>query len=228
MIADTAQPILLLGAGGHAKVVFEALRCSGRTVSGVISPDYLMKTAAFGVPVLGDDESVYKFSPLHVQLVNGIGALPGFAKRWQLGEIYRTRGYRFFTVVHPSAVIACDAVLEEGVQIMAGAVIQPGVVIGRDTIINTRAAIDHDCTIGPNSHIAPGVVLSGGITIGAGCHIGTGASLVQGVSIGEGAVISAGAIVYRNVPPGKMLVQKRNNRLVPFIGAGIGHNEDDS
>jgi UDP-perosamine 4-acetyltransferase len=180
-------------------------------VSGVISPDYQEKPEAFGVRVLGGDESIRQFSPLHVQLVNGIGALPGFTKRWQLCANFRNRGYRFFTVVHPSAVIALDTVLEEGAQVMAGVVIQPGVTIGRDTIINTRASIDHDCTIGPNSHIAPGAVLSGGITIGAGCHIGTGASVIQGVSIGEGAVVSAGAIVYEDVPSGKELIQKRNN-----------------
>lgn len=217
MSDDTSRSVLLLGAGGHAKVVIEALRCMGRTILGVVTPDLPKETEVFGIPVLGSDETVYGFSPLHVELVNGIGALPGSALRWHLCQLFRKRGYRFAPVIHPSAVIAPNAVLAEGVQIMAGVVIQPGVEIGSDSIINTRSSVDHDCSIGPNCHLAPGVTLSGGITIGAGCHLGPGSCVVQGISIGDNTVIAAGSVVYENIPSGKVLIQTRNNVLNDVI-----------
>jgi UDP-perosamine 4-acetyltransferase len=214
---DSSRSILLLGAGGHAKVVVEALRCMGRTILGVVTPDLPKDTEVFGVPVLGDNESVYGFSPLHVELVNGIGALPGFAVRWDLCHLFRKQGYWFAPVIHPSAVVAPDAVFAEGVQIMAGVVIQPGVEIGSDSIINTRSSVDHDCRIGRNCHLAPGVIFSGGVTTGAGCHIGVGSCVVQGISIGDNVVIAAGSVVYKNISSGRVLIQTRNNVLKDVI-----------
>ncbi len=198
-----AKPLILLGTGGHAKVVAEALRLSGREILGVTDPNSSPGSNFFGVRVLGGDEAIYDYSPEEVELVNGVGALPGKVQRWEIGEQMRRRGYRFASVIHPSAVIAKDVELSEGTQVMAGAVIQPSVKIGVDTIVNTGVCIDHDCKIGANCHLAPGVVLSGGVNVGDYVHLGTAASVIQYMSIGCRAIVAAGSVVYKCIPEGK-------------------------
>lgn len=199
-------PIIILGAGGHAKVMIDALLASSAVIAGVVDPDLtLTGTNILGVPVLGGDDVVNKFPPSQVQLVNGLGSVGLPVKRQQLFERFKGLGYNFATVVHPSAVVASDVVLGEGAQVMAGAVIQPGCRIGLNSIVNTRASVDHDCIIGDHVHIAPGVTLSGGIAVGTCSHIGTGATVIQGISIGNGGLVAAGSVVTRDISDGLMV-----------------------
>jgi UDP-perosamine 4-acetyltransferase len=194
-------PVLVLGAGGHAKVLVEALLAGAAVIAGVVDANpELNGMQLLGVPVLGGDELVETFPPSEILLVNGIGSVGLPFRRRELFERFKNRGYRFATVVHPSAIIASDVELEEGAQIMAGAVIQPGSRIGSNAVINTRASVDHDCTIGEHTHIAPGVTLSGAVSVGGVCHVGTGATVIQGITIGSQSVIGAGALVLKDVP----------------------------
>lgn len=194
------KTILIVGAGGHAKVLIEALRLSGASLAGILDKDpALAGSSLLGVPVLGDDGELGRYHPGQVLLVNGVGSVGLPVNRRRIYESLKEQGYRFASVLHPAAVVASDVVLEEGSQIMAGAVIQPGCRIGANSIVNTRASVDHDCSIGPHSHLAPGVTLSGGVTTGAGVHIGTGATVIQTISIGENALVAAGAVVINDV-----------------------------
>lgn len=194
-------PVLVLGAGGHAKVLVEALLAGAAVVAGIVDADpKLNGMQLLGVPVLGGDELIETFPPSEILLVNGIGSVGLPVRRRELFELFKNRGYRFATVVHPSAIIASDVELEEGAQIMAGAVIQPGSRIGSNAVINTRVSVDHDCSIGAHTHIAPGVTLSGAVTVGASSHVGTGATVIQGVTIGSHSVIGAGTLVLKDVP----------------------------
>jgi len=193
-------PILLLGAGGHAKVILETIRISGGIVSGVIERgDHARDQDFSGVPVLGGDDIVMTYSPDLVLLVNGVGGIGVNPVRKQLFEYFSGRGYQFARVVHPFTWVASDVQLGAGVQVMAGAVLQPGCVVGENSIINTRSSIDHDCVIGQHVHIAPGVTLSGGVRIGTGSHIGTGATIIQGISVGSDALVAAGAVITKDV-----------------------------
>lgn len=201
------KPVVILGGGGHAKVLIETLLAASAVIAGIVDPDPKLKeTSILGVPVLGGDEIVSEFPPEEVLLVNGIGSVGAPVRRRELFENFTGAGYRFATVIHPSAIIASDAELGEGAQLMAGVVIQPGCRIGRNAIINTRASIDHDCTIGDHVHVAPGVTLSGGVTIGNSCHIGTAATVIQGITISAGSVVGAGTVVVKDVAAGTTVV----------------------
>lgn len=197
------QQLLILGAGGHARVLIEALRQGGHVPAGLVDADpSLTGTRIMGIPVLGTDEAILGYPPEEVRLVNGLGSVASMARRKELYLGLFRRGYRFATVLHPFTAIASDVELGDGIQVMAGAVLQVGVRVGEDCIINTRASVDHDCIIGNHVHIAPGVTVSGGVCIEDDVHIGTGATLIQGVRIGRGSTIGAGAVVVRNVSPG--------------------------
>ena len=196
-----ALPVIVLGAGGHGRVLIDTLRCIGARILGCTSNESVRPN---GLPddieFLGDDGAVFGRSLGSVYLVNGLGSVAGTRPRNALYERFKAEGYRFAQTVHPSAVVASDVALGEGVQIMAGAVIQPGARIGDNSLINTGATVDHDCEIGAHAHIAPGATLSGGVRVGDGAHIGTGATVIQGITIGHGSLVAAGATVIEPVP----------------------------
>ena len=197
-----------MGAGGHAKVVADTLKLSGREILGFVTPNMGGGSTFCGKKILGDDSVISKYSPDVTEIVNGVGSLPGKNLRWQLAEKMRKHGYSFVTVIHPNAVIASDVILDEGVQIMAGVVIQAGSEIGKDSIINTGALIDHDCEVAENCHIAPGVVLSGGIVIKKYTHIGTGAKIIQNITVHERCTVAAGTVIYKDIPSTMLVKQK--------------------
>lgn len=203
------KPVVLLGSGGHARVLIEALRACHRNIRGVLTPEYDAGTVFQGLVVLGGDEMSEELDPREVELVNGIGSLPGMDLRWRIREKFMQKGFSFSSVVHPSVVLAEDVELEAGTQIMAGAIVQPGVRVGADTILNTGVVIDHDCRIGSCCHIAPGCTLSGGVKLGRGVHLGAGTTVIQNISIGNGAVVGAGSVIFRDIPAETKIIQSK-------------------
>lgn len=199
MTNSSESGVVILGGGGHASVVSEALRAAGETILGYTDRNPRDTSLPGNVRCLGTDEIVADYDPDIVRLAIGIGSVRPSPERMNLYEGFRSRGFRFATVIHPSAVVAENVELGEGAQIMAGVVVQPGSRIGEATIINTRASIDHDCRIGRFVHVAPGVTLSGGVTLGDGCHVGVGSVVVQQISIGANAYVTAAQCVAANV-----------------------------
>jgi UDP-perosamine 4-acetyltransferase len=208
--AGKPRDVIVLGGGGHGRVVIDLLQVLGRKLRGVIDRD---PSAAARLPAgavyLGGDEAIEGLASDSVVLANGLGSVGRIDARRRIFADLRSRGFRFVTLRHPSAIVAADVVIGEGSQIMAGSVLQTGTRIGANVIVNTRASVDHDCEIGDHCHIAPGVVLSGGVRIGAATHIGTAAAVTQNVVIGSDAVIGAGAIVVRDIAAGSSFVGPR-------------------
>lgn len=201
------KQIIVLGAGGHAKVLIDALLIQKANILGIVDEDLTkVGTSIFGVPIIGNDASVLAYSATSVSLVNGIGSIGSTNERRRIFVQFKDKGYDFFTVIHPSAIIASGVKLAEGVQIMAGAIIQTGCIIGKNTIINTKASIDHDGEIKEHVHIAPGATISGGAKVDEGTHFGTGAVAVQGIIIGKQCIVGAGAVVISDVPHNSMAV----------------------
>jgi sugar O-acyltransferase (sialic acid O-acetyltransferase NeuD family) len=198
-------PVIVIGGGGHAKVLISTLLLCHRTILGFVE---LNPTASPlpGISYLGNDSAVVHHKPDSVRLVNGVGSTGSTVRRQEIYDRFTQKGYSFATVVHPSAIVACEVQIGNGAQIMAGAVLQPGTRVDSNAIVNTGAIIDHDCDVGAHAHIAPGAVLSGGVRVEAGAHIGTGACIIQGLSVGAGSLVGAGAVVTKNVAPGATIV----------------------
>lgn len=198
---NTCLPVIILGAGGHGRVLLSILRFSGCDVIGFVDPDDgIIGKSIDGLCVIGSDEILEAVLPSQAILVNGIGSTSSTGKRKSIYLKFLSKGYRFGSVIHPSVILDDSVVLGDGVQIMAGAILQPGVHIGENSIINTGAVIDHHCSIGCHVHVGPGVVLSGNVTVHDGCHIGTKACVIQGLTLGRGSLIGAGSAIVKNVP----------------------------
>ncbi len=194
-------PVLIVGGGGHAKVLIDVLRLCSVEILGIVDTDpSKIGNDILGIRVVGDDDVILQYQTNSLHLVNGMGSVHLPIKRRVVFEKFKKNGFTFATVIHPSAVIAADAFLDEGTQVMAGAVVQPGSRIGVDTIVNTKASVDHDCRIGNHVHLSPGVTLSGNVQVGDVSHLGTGANVIQGMTIGRNCFIGAGSLVIGNVP----------------------------
>lgn len=198
-------PLIIIGGGGHAKVLASTLLLQHRSVLGFVDPNPSLPPL-LGIAHLGDDSATFLYPPDQVRLINGVGSIDSTAVRRLLYEKFRNRQYVFEIVIHPSAIIAPEVSIEDGVQVMAGAVVQPGSRLGSNVIINTGARVDHDCSIEAHSHIAPGAILSGDVHIGEEAHVGTGASIIQGITVGAASIVGAGAVVVHDVPAGATVV----------------------
>ena len=193
--------IILLGGGGHASVLLEILEHYQHKIIGFTAPEFCEIKNRSDILYLGPDAIIEQYSPKEILLINAMGSttLASNQKRADNFLKFKQRGYYFKKLIHPSAIIAKNAVIQEGAQIMAAAVIQPNVVIGQNVIINTRSSIDHDCHIGDHVHVAPGVVMSGNVEISQGSFIGVGSVLIQGVQVSENSFIRAGSRVLKDV-----------------------------
>ncbi|MGH7020276.1 MAG: hypothetical protein ACREEY_10365 [Brevundimonas sp.] len=198
------RSVLLIGGGGHARVVLDGLLAMGRFCLGVTACE------APNLPDLtyiGDDEEAFRRFPKGMEAALGVGGTPrqgasGTALRRKVYGLYVERGFHFPPVVGRGVIMAPDVVLEDGAQVIAGAILQPNVRVGRNAMINTGACVDHDTVILEHAMVGPGSVLCGGVEVGVGAYIGAGATVLQGIRIGADAVVAAGAVATADVPEG--------------------------
>ena len=209
MAETTDKPIVILGGGGHARVLVSCLQRLGLNILGLAVPAESKVEDILGEKILGSDDDILKYAPQEILLANGIGMIVGSDQRKKVARKFRKSGYKFVTVRDPTAVVLSEVELGEGVQILAGVVVQPGVKIGADTIINTRASVDHDCIIGNDCHVCPGVTIAGSVTVGSETMIGTGSTVVPGVSIGNSCLVAASSVVFEDLPDDTYFVQQR-------------------
>lgn len=198
----SSRQLVLLGGGGHGRVVLDALFSRDIRVGYVLDAALTVGECVFGVPVMGDDNYLNGVNPADTVLVNGVGANPSLLRREQLFDEMSQRGFSFLTVQHSSSVVGSECYIGEASQIMAGAVMQNRVQIGMNAVINTRASLDHDCVICANAFVSPGAVLTGGVRVGESAFVGAGAIILPGREVGARAIVGAGSVVIHSVPEG--------------------------
>ena len=185
------KEVIIIGGGGHAKVMIDCIRRSGDRVFGILDDGMTPGTEILGARVLGkvDDAANYP----DCQFVIAIG---NNAVRKAISERLPVKWY---TAIHPSAVVSEYATIGEGTMVLANAVINPCATVGRHCIINTSSVIEHDNKIGDFIHISPLAGLAGNVTVGSLSQVGIGAAVRQGITICGGCVIGAGAVVVKDI-----------------------------
>ncbi len=202
-----AEGPVIVGAGGHAKVVLDAVETLGVAVSGAIDDDPALDGAfVLSVPVIGDLGLV---QTLTCELIHGIG---DNAVRERVSS---TTTNRWLQVVHPWSSVSSHASLAAGVVVLAGAVIQCDASIGEGAIVNSGAIVEHDVEIGAFSHVAPHATVTGGASVGRRVLVGAGATVLPGVHVGDDATIGAGAVVIRNVRAGATVAGNPAAEIAP-------------
>lgn len=191
--------LLIIGAGGHAKVVIEACNLS--------NPQLVLNV----VDQSSDKVDTLLFEKYRVTLLDFSSNLPNICHiaignnkiRRGLFNYIKQLNRSLHSVLHPDALISPSARIHDGSFIAARTVIAAESIIEPGCIVNHGAVVDHDCHIGAFSHIAPHSTLCGGVRVGEGVLIGAGATVLPMVKIGKCAVIGAGAVVTSNIPEGK-------------------------
>ena len=185
---------VILGAGGHGRVILDTLRCHpGVEVAGFVGDAYLdLRGLTAGVPILGS--SAFLDGATDRDLTPFVVAIGDNRLRAREFQDCTAAGLEPLAAVHPRSVTGPDVELGSGAQAMAG------------VVRNTGCTVDHDCRIADHAFIAPGAHLGGAVTVGEGAFIGIGASTVQGVAIGAGAIVGAGAVVASEIPAGIVAV----------------------
>jgi sugar O-acyltransferase (sialic acid O-acetyltransferase NeuD family) len=204
------RPVIIIGSGGHAAVIADALLSASETVIGFTDPDTSRHgTRICGLPVLGGDSALVSADPQKVFLANGIGGTGADATkglRRNVQHRLESLGWTFTTVRHPSAVVSRFAHVDAGAQLLARVVVQPGARVGRGCIVNTGAIVEHDVVLGEFTHVSCGATLCGDVHVGESSHIGAGAVVRQGVRLGQDSVVGAGAVMLQSTAGGRIWV----------------------
>lgn len=198
---------LIVGAGGHGKVVLDILRAGGTysPVGFVDADPRLAGTTVGGLPVFGAIHLLNKLKQQH-RIGGAIIGIGDNRARCGYVKTLADHGLQLINAIHPTASISGSAKLGRNVVVAAQAVVSTETVVANLAIINTGAIVDHECEIGEAAHICPGANLAGRVRIGCRTFVGLGANIIQCLSIGEGATIGAGAVVLSDVPAGATAV----------------------
>lgn len=196
---QAALPLYVIGAGGHAKVVIDALAIINEPVTGIIddNPAMLGKIIADLTVVAGTNQ-------LQQMPARGILAVGDNRVRERLQK--KLTHIHWITVIHPRAYVAPSASIGQGSIVMAGAVVQPYAQLGRHVIINTCASVDHDCQLADYVHVAPGCHLAGNVTLEQGVFMGIGSCVLPGKQVGAWSTVGAGATVIQDLPAGCLAI----------------------
>jgi sugar O-acyltransferase (sialic acid O-acetyltransferase NeuD family) len=195
-----ADRLLVLGAGGHAKVVVDAALASGWDVVGLLDADpsragqKLLDRPIFACDEYGASELCAAHA---AQIVVAIGQNE---TRRRIFELLRAKGAPIATIVHPRACVASSCSIAAGTVVFAGVVVNPDTRIGANVILNTSSSIDHDGVIGDHAHVSPGVHVGGTVSVGEGTHIGIGATLRNDIRVGSWCLVGAGSVVVESLP----------------------------
>lgn len=196
--------LVVIGAGGHGRVVADTLQKLGRAAQAVIldADRTLHGTSLVGIPIRGSDELLPVLrAEGYAEFLVAVGGVRAFALRRKLFLAARNAGLRGYVLRHPSSVFAESAQISEGCQFLAGAIVNACALIGENCILNTGSIVEHDCRVGADVHVAPRAVLAGGVEVGDQVHIGAGAIICENLRIGARSIVGAGAVVIRDVPP---------------------------
>ena len=187
--------LLLLGAGGHARVVADAALRQGAwdaiLASGATPPAAVTELLP-GVPVMARPAALARAEGEAIHVAVGDNA-----NRRQ--EAAAVGPERLATIVHPQSSVSPHARLGPGCFIAAQAVVGPLATLGAGVIVNHGAVVDHEAHLGAFVHVAPGATLAGAVRVADGVLVGAGARLLPGVTVCAGATIGAGAVVTKNI-----------------------------
>jgi UDP-perosamine 4-acetyltransferase len=194
--------LLIIGAGGHGKVVLDIVRAAGQyeAVAFLDADPVLAGSEVGGVRVVGAINLLPKLRQQQPKLRHAIVAIGDNRARLQYAGLLRAHGFTLASAVHPTAFVSPTARLGANVVVAPLAAVVTEAAIADSVIINTAAVVDHECVVAEGVHVGPGARLAGRVRVETGAFVGLGANVIQCLTVGRYAMVGAGAVVTRDVP----------------------------
>lgn len=195
-----SKEVVIIGAGGHAKVIADIIQKSGDIVYGFLDDKLKEGTNICNrqeLKVIGDFNKRFTLPVTHKNL-EFIVAIGDNNRRKEIVK-NNVPNIKYYTAIHPSANIGIDVTIGEGTVIMANATINSSAFIGKHCIINTGAIVEHDNVLEDYVHVSPNATLCGTVKIGEATHIGAGATVKNNTNVVGNSIIGAGAVVVKNI-----------------------------
>ena len=203
--------LIIIGSGGHARVVIDTAEQSGFNILGIIDINYKNNDEKIiGYNVIGNFTALSKFVPNKTSVIIALG---DSKLRSKFFYICLEHGYNLPSIIHPTSIISKHVNIGKSVFINAGVIINSEVYIGDDCIINTGAIIDHECNIGKHCHIGPGVKVAGRVRIGEHTFVGIGSTIIDKITIGNNVMIGAGSVIIRDIESDSTVVGIPGKRI---------------
>lgn len=191
IVPEDARGLVVIGAGGHAKVVIDCAERVGQKICGVV--DDRIGATVFEYPYLGSLDSLALHSDWQFVIAIGSNVV-----RARIANSFENRVV-WASLIDPQASVSKRASIQAGSVVFAGAVVQADVKVGRHVILNTGCRVDHDVEIGNHCHVAPGAILTGGVVLEEGVFVGAGAVVLPGVRIGAWSTLGAGSVATKDL-----------------------------
>ncbi len=154
---DMKPKIVVIGAGGHGKVLADAiLKQEKYALVGFVDAKLPIGTAVFGdLCVVEKQENLVDYLKKVDCIAIGIG--DGTVRKQM---VQFCKGHtQFATILHPNSSISSHVLIGEGTVVLAGAIINSSAEIGAHSIINSGVVVDHDCIIGDFVHLKVGTIV---------------------------------------------------------------------
>lgn len=194
--------LLILGAGGHGKVVADAAWSSGKWKHIAFLDNNPKIHKVIGFSVVGDFQSYQSKLQDYSEVFVAIGN--NKTRMYWLNKLDQ-EGYNIATVIHPFSMISRFSSIGKGSVVLAGVVVNADSSINTGCIINTSSTIDHDCILGEGVHVSPGVNISGAVIVKDRTWLGVGTKVSNNINIGKNVIAAAGTVIVKDVPDNVMI-----------------------
>lgn len=155
--------VVIIGAGGHGKVVYDALIVQNKyEVVGFVDSILQVNTNVIAdAKVICTQQNIESLIGKVVYIIVAIGNNEARAKVYSsLKTLFKPA-----IVIHPSSVIGTEVNIGEGSVILANAVVNARASIGENTIINSAVVLDHDCRIGNHAYLKLGTIVANNMVV---------------------------------------------------------------
>ena len=189
------ERLVIVGAGGHAKSVFDSVDQEKYQIVGFL--DDRKSGTHMGFPILGQRvEDVCEYRSC--KYIVAIGDIPP-RKLWF--ERLQQQGLDVINIIDKSALVSPSARIGKGNFIGKYAIINADAVIGDNNVINTRALVEHECVVGSHTHLSTNSVINGNVIVQDGVFLGSCAVCIGQLTVGKNTVIGAGSVIIKDVEP---------------------------
>ena len=200
--------LILIGAGGHCRSCIDVIEQEGKfRIGGLIGLSNEVGTKPFGYEVITTDSGAGELTKLFPFALIALGQIHSAELRVRLFRQMNLVGFRFPSIIAPTASVSPRATIGAGTIVMHGATINAGAVIGDNCIVNSNALIEHDSQVAHHCHVSTGAILNGGTSIGQGSFIGSGAILREGISVAANSLVGMGAVVRHDLSANSKFIE---------------------